>query len=511
MKVRLLVASLATAGSLLLAAGCAAPSTSAPPAGSESAAPEGPKEIAVAIANEPRGLIVAADGSTEAQSLGRVVIERLVGLDQEYNPIPGLADSWERLSDTEWLFKLRDDVTFSNGEKFNAEVAVWNIKLGRNGIGEWTGSHILVDIADAEVVSEYEIKVTADPAIGFVPEVLTQVEVFAPEAFQATTLADWGRAPIGTGPFVFDNWVPGQEITFTRNPDYWGAPAQIDKLGIVWNAEADSRAAMLQTGQVQVAKNLPPQLIDGVEASGDKVVGVPATAVWNIEPNWHVPPFDNLKVRQALAHAIDREAIVQALFGGKGAQPYANLFNPLFDSAKQYPGMLKYDPEESRRLLAEVGDVIPVEFFWPTEQDQFGQAATAMLEEVGFVVNQHPMERGAYYEMLHKNDMPGIHVLGVNAGFKHESQLLDLTMFPHSAVTYCANPDLVEEADIAKTLDGQARIDAYSAIEEKIIVDMVCPIPVYVADVLWGISSKVDGFIPGPGGEFDFSTTVVKS
>ncbi len=508
MKLRYVVASLVTAGTLLLTTACS--TASDPGGGDPAAAGDSGGTIAIAIANEPRGLIIGVDGSSEAQSLSALVIERLVGTDADLTPVPGLATSWERVSDTEWVFQLRDDVTFSNGEEFNAEAAVWNVLTGRDGSGEWTGQHSLMEIADAEVVSEYEIKVTATNSIGYMPELMGQLEIFAPEAFQATTVAEYGRAPIGTGPFVFDSWTPGQEIVFTRNPDYWGDPAQVDEVAILWNTEPDSRAAMLQTGQVQVAKDLPPQLAEGLETAGFNVVGVPSTAVWNIEINKHVAPFDDVRVRKALAHAIDREGIVQALFGGKGAVPYANLYNPMFDSPREYPGMLEFDPEESRRLLAEVGDIGPIDFFWPAEQDQFGQAASAMLEDVGFVVNQHPMERGAYYDMLHKNDMPGIHVLGLNNSFKHESSLLNLTMFPNSAVQYCDDESLIAPAEHAKTLDGEERNDAYAAIEETIITELVCPVPVYVADVLWGMDSNIEGFVPGRLGGLDFSTIVVK-
>ena len=177
-----------------------------------------------------------------------------------------------------------------------------------------------------------------------------------PSSSREKTAATNGSNPIGTGPFKFVDWVKGDHIDLARNPDYWGTPAKLDKATFKFIADPTAATASILAGDVDVNPEFPaPEALDQIKADPRFVVHVGSTQgktvlAWNNAR----PPLDNIKVREALAHAIDRTAIIDGAMYGYGI-PIGSFFPPSDPAYVDLTGLSAYDPEKSKELLKEAG------------------------------------------------------------------------------------------------------------------------------------------------------------
>jgi peptide/nickel transport system substrate-binding protein len=216
-------------------------------------------------------------------------------------------------------------------------------------------------------------------------------------------LGKWGTPDgfaIGTGPFKFESWRVGDRLVLTRNDDYWGRKAKLERLILRPIADNAARLQALQTGEIQGYDNVEPQDVKTVQRNKNlKVVNRPSFNVGYVTINQAVKPFDKLLVRKAVAHGLDRQRVVRSFYAGRAVvanafQPYTLKFG-YSPSVASYP----YNPARARQLLQQAGETLPVEveFWWPTDvsrpympnpKNNF-QAFAASLEKSGFQVDAH--------------------------------------------------------------------------------------------------------------------------
>ena len=293
-------------------------------------------------------------GDTASTAITALVFNNLVKYTPDLKILPDLASSWA-VQGTQWTFKLRRSVRFHDGTPLDAAgvKAHFDRILGPEKplrAYQWTPFLESVQVVDDSTVRF----VTKFPDPGFLARLANASgAIESPTAFKKYG-KDLARHPIGTGPFKFDEWVQDEHITVSRNENYWGDKAYLDQVIVRPVADDSARAIALISGNVQLAIRIPPEQVSRVSSDPRLQVQIrEVVGTLFLGMNVLKKPFTDLRVRQALNYAVDKQSIAQNLYQGmaeisnqivpRGAAGYA--------SAPEFP----YNPTKAKRLLAEAG------------------------------------------------------------------------------------------------------------------------------------------------------------
>lgn len=381
--------------------------------------PEGAKPkgtLRVALSGDPNSLFIPLTADKNADIAASQLYDPLVYQDDEGNIVPGLAESWEVSEDgTEYTFYLRKDVTFHNGEPFNADdvIATWEMGKGENS--SWPDRFTIAETV--EKIDDYTVKVTTD---GPKPLLLVTMHDFwsiiPNEYMEEVGIEGFQENPVGTGPFMFKEWVKGDHITYVANPNYWreGLP-KVEEVVFRPIPESATRVAAIQTDEIDVVQRLSAeeaQSLLGVE--GVRVIKYPVARIFYIAFNNLTTgvgePTENPQVRQAMNHAVDVDAIVDALFDGFGKRATGYVATGELGYGNVQP--FAYDPEKAKQLLAEAGYPNGFEMNMACPAGAYGsfeevcEAIGGYLGEVGITINLEIMESAQYWDLEAKKELP---------------------------------------------------------------------------------------------------------
>ncbi len=313
-----------------------------------------PTEVRIGVALEPPILDPTA-GAAEAIDIVvyQNIFEGLTAIDENGAVQPGLASSWTISDDNlTYTFKLREGVTFHDGSAFDAD----DVKFTFDRIlaADSVNAHkeLYTDIAEVKVVDPYTISFTLSKPVGLFLFNLGRGDavIVAPESADnnATT-------PIGTGPFAFVQWDKGNRVLLERYEPYWGTLPALTKATYLFIGDTAAMTSALLAGDIDGTNNFAPDSLAVFEGNPQFKVLVGTTEGETIlGTNNRKPPFDNLKVRQAMAHALDRQAIIDGATFGYGT-PIGAPFAPHNAYYVDLTGTYPYDPAAAKALLAEAG------------------------------------------------------------------------------------------------------------------------------------------------------------
>ncbi len=504
---------------------------------------------------------LTSDG--ESFRIHRQVYETLVNLapGSANELAPSLAESWTgEPDDTVYTFTLRQDVTFHDGTPFNAEAAKANFDRMANMVEELQASAYYYDqvfgfgedsiLESVEATDEFTLTITLKqpnptflfglvlPCFGMVsPAILESMNADDPTGTFGT---DASQA--GTGPFILESYTPDDNATLVRNDDYWGETAHLDTLIIRPIADPAARLQALQGGSIQGYDLVSPSDYETVTGDGFQLVerlsfnslylGLNPVARENAEAAGRTyygdsgdSPLQDVNVRRAIELAIDKAALIEPFYGGRGS--VATTFMPETSqwSAAIEAGVTpnEYNVEEARQLLADAGftadDPATIHFWYPTEvtrpymPDPAGlhQAITQMLEDAGFVVEAHSDiwddpgylfdAQNGYYDLHFLGwtgdwDDPG-NFYGIHFGYAGDEP---------AAQFGCAvdglNDAITEATGIAET---DARGAAWAEVA-GMIHDNVCFITLVHGDTALALDQSVQGYEANPTGSESFAT-----
>lgn len=333
-----------------------------------------------------------------------------------------------------------------------------------------------------EALDKYTVKFTLcfpDPAFP-AKAADTALQIHPAEYLEATGgTGQLLEKPIGTGPYMLSEWRKGDQMIFKANPNYWGEKAKAETLVFRWSAEAAQRLVELQSGNVHGIDNPGPDDFDVIENDPNlKLYPRAGTNVFYIGMNNTYPPFDNERVRQAFAMAIDRKRIVENFYP-RGSIVATQFMPPSIFGYTEGLDWYEYNPEEAKRILEEEG-VLPgfkttityrdvVRGYLP-EPGVVAQDIQAQLRAIGVEAEIVVMESGAFLDAADAGKLDGFHLLGWGADYPDATNFLDYH-FGRGASKQFGNgfPDLWEVLEKAASLsDPDARLPLYRQANELI-------------------------------------------
>ncbi len=372
-------------------------------------------DITIAMQLEPPHLDPT---SAAAQAIDSVVytnvFEGLTRFMGDGSVVPGLAESWEISDDGKvYTFKLRDGVTFHDGTAMDAEDVKFSLDRATAEDSTNAQKALFAGIESVEVVDPLNLKVTLkEPNGNFLFNLAWgDAVIVAPESIENIK-----TNPVGTGAFTFDNWVQGDSITLKRNPNYWGEEPALESATFKFISDPTAAFAAMMAEDIDAFDNFPaPENLPQFEADPRFQVLVGSTEGETIlSTNNKQPPFDDIRVRQALAHAIDRQAIIDGAMFGYGT-PIGTHFAPHNPAYVDLTGVSAYDPEKSRALLAEAGFEGGFETTLhlppPSYARRGGEIIAAQLADVGIKAEIINVEWAQWLESVFKGKDFGLTIV----------------------------------------------------------------------------------------------------
>ena len=373
------------------------------------------------------------------------IYEGLTEFASDGSVIPALAKSWEISDDgLTYTFTLQSGVKFHDGSDLTASDVVWSLNRARAEDSVNAQKVLFANIADVSAIDDTTVVVTlSTPTGNFLFNMAWGDAVILNEGDDIEALKS---APNGTGAFTFTNWVQGDSITMTRNENYWGDPALLETVTIKYISDPVAAFNAVMGGEVDAFPTFPaPENLPQFDADPRFTVIVGSTEGETIlSTNNKMPPFDNPLVRKALAHAIDRNAIIDGAMFGYGT-PIGTHFAPHNPAYLDLTAQSNYDPDLARQLLAEAGFAdgftTTLKLPPPSYARRGGEIIAAQLRAVGIETEVTNLEWGAWLEEVFKGKDFGLTIVS-------HTEPMDIGIY--------ANPDYYFQYDSA---DFQALMD----------------------------------------------------
>jgi peptide/nickel transport system substrate-binding protein len=468
--------------------------------------------IIVAQGLDPRSLSPLSSTSQQEKNVSNQIVERLMIYSHDGSDfIPILATDWEMVAPDTLQVNLREGVSFTNGEVFDAEAAAYGVNLMLQAPA-YLGFTGMLD--RAEVVDDNTINVIAKqtaPERLMVTALALGSFMYPPEYTEEVGYLDgFATEPIGTGPWMLDEWLKDERVVLNANPDYWGGAPGVSTLIFRPIPEGSSRVAALEAGDIDFSIDIPLDAwsrisnnpdIEGIAAPGGRAYRLTFATLWE-------GPLANRTVREAISHAIDRAGIIEFMFGGLGnllegqpMEPAVFGYNPELRSAP-------YDPDRARGLLAEAGypDGFEMTFKYSSgrylQDREVGEFIASQLEDIGIDVNQVVLESGEFLTQLSKLELRDMFYSGsltpTDAHFGLTSFTCDFRY------AYWCNEEydeLIAEAQFTNDVDE--RLAMYQRALE-ILHDDYAVLPLYTIDDLYAHTPNITGFEPMRDQYLDF-------
>lgn len=372
-------------------------------------------DITVGLQLEPPHLdpTSAAAGAIDSVLYSNV-FEGLTRFDSAGAVIPGLAKSWEISEDgLTYTFTLNEAVTFHDGSTMDAE----DVKFSLDRIGAEDSANaqkaLYAAITEVNVIDPTTVEIKLSEANGNMLFNLAwgDAVIVAPESIEGIK-----QTPIGTGAFKFDSWTQGDKIELSRNENYWGTPAVLTKATFKFISDPTAALGAMMAEDIDVFSGFPaPENLPQFEADPRFQVLIGSTEGETIlAMNNKQAPFDNVKVREAVSHAIDRQAIIDGAMFGYGT-PIGTHFAPHNPAYVDLTGNSAFDPEKSKALLAEAGfpDGFETTLFLPPPSyaRRGGEIIAAQLAAVGIKAEITNVEWAQWLEAVFKGKNFGLTIV----------------------------------------------------------------------------------------------------
>ena len=488
------------------------------------------------------GLDPAFANDGETFRVSRQIFEGLVGTEPgTADPAPLLAESWEQSEDgLTYDFTLKEGVKFQDGTDFDADAVCFNFDRMNNFTGlaateslSYYWGKLMRGYADTgtsiyggcEAVSPTEATITlTQPFAGFIPALsLPSFAIQSPAALEefkadevggtaeAPELSEYAEAhPVGTGPFSFESWARGESVTLTANEDYWGDQGQVQEIIFQVIGDTTARRQALESGSIDGYDLVAPADLGALGEAGFTLVNRDPFNILYLAFNQSQPgatpdttepsPLADIKVRQALAHAIDKDQLVTQVLP-EGTEVAKEFMPPVVIGWNEDVTTYDYDPEAAKALLAEAGydeaNPLTLQFNYPVNvsrpympnPEQIFTNLSSQLEAVGVTLNAVGEEwNPTYLDRIQGGADHGIHLLGWTGDYNDPDNFVG-TFFGSAGNEWgFDNAELFSALTAARGLaTAEEQEAAYLAVNEQIMqflpgIPLAHPVPTLVFD-----------------------------
>ena len=467
-----------------------------------SAQPAG--EVKIGLAAEPNTFDPHLTVGRNTQIFVVNVFDGLTARDAQGHLVPALAESWKRLNPTTWQFALRKGVKFHNGDDFNADAVKFTLDRAINPETKATIISELSTIAQVEVVNPSTVNVVTKTPDFLLPVRLGELFglMLSPRHTTAAGKEAIATRPNGTGPFKLVSWTKNEQMVLEANESYWRGAPKVKRIVVRPILEDAARVAALQAGEVDLIAPVPHARIAELRRNDKLVIKtIAAPRIFHVTLDVRKPPFDNVKVRQALNHAVDVNAILRGLYFGHGTR----LATVVDKNALGYDPSVQpyaYDVNRAKALLAEAGFPNGLD----TEFDSFtgsiadhskpAEAIVAFLAKAGVRAKQNVFEFAAFGPRRVQNKTAPLFIYSIGNAYLEPSWVIRWMTQGGLGMHY-KNPRLDEMLTrIEATDDPKKRAPLYSDVQ-KLLKDEAPFIFLFQADAAFGMSTRID-YTPRP-------------
>lgn len=332
------------------------------------------QEITVGAANVSAYLDPGRDHSNVGSQFYYNSFDTLIDRDHtklEPEWVPALATSWELVEPKVMELKLREGVTFHNGEAMTADDVVFSLnRMFQATFPPYVvrSKDRLANFASAEKIDDLTVRIHAEreeplwetlvslQQVAIIPEDYTKALTGDPAVAEDSDFEAFALVPVGTGPYRIAEFQPGEKLVWERFDDFWGDAAPLERATVVQIAETASRLTALKTGEADIVTNIAPDQLSLIESDPNLKTEGSATALFHVMiMNANHPKLQDPRIRQAMSLAIDRDALNEALWLGKAVVPSTHTMAEM--GALHQPDLVtfEYDPERAKKLLEEAG------------------------------------------------------------------------------------------------------------------------------------------------------------
>ena len=443
---------------------------------------------------------------TPAVTVTCQIFDTLLVMDENNEPAPSLAESFEQIDDKTYEFKLRQDVKFHDGEAMTADDVVFSLNRARESNYV---SYVVDAISEVEKKDDYTVVVkTKEPYSPLLSALTVPFTAIVPQHAVEADEDGFALNPIGTGPYKFVEWKQGEYAKMEANPDYFLGAPKTQNLVMKVVPEASQRVIAIETGEADLAYNVSANDSKRVEEDEDLQLFKGASqSVSYLTINETNEKFADKRVRQAIRYAIDKEAIVETMLYGAG-EPADSIIPPSTFGFSSKVQKYEHDVEKAKKLLADAG--YPNGFSCTLSvtddsvKNEICQVIQSQLKEIGIEVSIQTKEFGTWLDELgtgsHELSFAGWVCVTGDADYTYYSLL-------HSTQTgYPGNDAFLKNKDVDKlvvaareTADLEKRQEYYDQLEE-LLGDLSPYAPLYYESVNVGATKNVSGFTPDPNG-----------
>jgi len=444
---------------------------------------------------EPVGLDLMQSSIQTTMSVCYNIHDTLFHPQEDASVLPALAEKWEKVDDLTWKITLRKDAVFHNGEPVNAAAVKFSYDRANNEDLKSPHRGKLSAFTELKVIDDYTFTVkTEQPYAPGLYMLGYYLPIVPPKYIQEVGDTKFNTDPVGSGPYRLKKWVRGEEIVLEAFDKYYGPQPAYKNLIFKASPEEASRIAALLTGEAQVISGVPVHQRKKIQDSGKAYLSSQMGVMPYMGINTYEAPFDDVRVRQAINYAIDKELINKALFDGQAIICGGPISPRTFGASpnlKPYP----YDPAKSRALLKEAGhpDGIQARLAYPTYMSQIQEQAEAIaanMGKAGISVTLEPFERAVMWER-YKGKKHQLYIYWWDDAPEPDRYVYSL-FHSKSRDYYYKNPAVDELLDKGRTImDRSERAKVYAQIDELLYRDAPW-VYLYVVPEVFGVANDVD-------------------